>query len=210
MGQCYACMRVCRVGLAAIACVPCRYFMYAFTCLVERAWRFGLPLVLVDIPGRPSYLCCSNSHAADECITLSRTCVCRGFPDCGTSGIHCSSGRDSVRPGNRTAFGSFTTTDSTKHLCCGARSMHSHIRCDTLHMCILCLCSTCFLNVCQAATLRFSNVLPLYPNIVNSVNIVNWVFVIKLTLTLRAKQDSRFAATLLLNDAHMYHYDAHI
>ncbi|KAL3150048.1 hypothetical protein ABBQ38_013398 [Trebouxia sp. C0009 RCD-2024] len=25
--------------------------MYAFTCLVERAWRFGLPLVLVDIPG---------------------------------------------------------------------------------------------------------------------------------------------------------------
>ncbi|KAL0048832.1 hypothetical protein WJX82_000311 [Trebouxia sp. C0006] len=27
------------------------YFMYAFTCLVERAWRFGLPLVLVDIPG---------------------------------------------------------------------------------------------------------------------------------------------------------------
>lgn len=29
--------------------------MYAFTCLVERAWRFGLPLVLVDIPGQNSY-----------------------------------------------------------------------------------------------------------------------------------------------------------
>ena len=28
-----------------------RYFMYAFACLVERAWRFGLPLIPMDIPG---------------------------------------------------------------------------------------------------------------------------------------------------------------
>jgi len=202
MGQCYACMRVCMVGPAAVVCVPCRYFMYAFTCLVERAWRFGLPLVLVDIPGRPSHLCCSSSHAADECITLSHMCICRGFPNCSTSGIHCSSGRDCVRPGNRTAVGSFATTASTKHLCCGARNMHSHIRCDTLHMCILCPCSTCFLNVCQAAMLPFS--------IFCRCNIVSLVLVIKLTLTPRAKQDSRFAATLLLCVAHTYHIDAHI
>ena len=32
--------------------------MYAFTCLVERAWRFGLPLVLVDIPGKLLRPCC--------------------------------------------------------------------------------------------------------------------------------------------------------
>jgi len=156
MCQCYACMRICMIGLAAIACVPCRYFMYAFTCLVERAWRFGLPLVLVDIPGRPSQLCCSSSHAADECITLSPMCICRWFPNCSTSGVHRSSGRDSVRPSNRTASGSFATTASTKHLCYGARSMHSHIRCDTLHMCTLCLYSTCFLNMCQAAVLPFA------------------------------------------------------
>jgi len=158
MGQCHACMCVCMFGPAAIACVPCRYFMYAFTCLVERAWRFGLPLVLVDIPGRPIHLYCSSSHAADECITLSQMCICRGFPNCSTSGIHCSSGRDSVRPSNRTAFGSFATTASTEHLCYGARSMHSHIRCDTLHMYIHCPCSTCFFTVCQAAMLRHSMV----------------------------------------------------
>ena len=48
--------------------------MYAFTCLVERAWRFGLPLVLVDIPGQHRCECRLGSWWS-SCSTCSWPCA---------------------------------------------------------------------------------------------------------------------------------------
>lgn len=58
----------------SLTCEPCRYKLYTINCLVERSWRFGLPLVLAGINGKimffPAYLACFSRRLCCPCIVL--------------------------------------------------------------------------------------------------------------------------------------------
>lgn len=86
----------------------CRYFMYAFTCLVERAWRFGLPLVLVDIPGKHSE---AQVMFEASCATAApNVCHFRWLPGSSPSWIHCPFSCYPAGPSHWTTVGPFPTS----------------------------------------------------------------------------------------------------